>query len=117
MAKAFTIVAVERFLLVALLAAFAKCKERVLLVLALSNLSPRLAPRWVDPWKWDFGLLFLLTMILLSKASNFHSLCGNWSKCSLSHPSSGHSLAIPSSKQCGRVGILRLSQCGSGQGL
>ena len=84
MTKASTLVAVEWFFLVALLAALAKCKERVVLVLTISKLSPRLAPRWVDPWEWNFGLLFLLLMmVLLSKASDFHFLRQNWNKRSL----------------------------------
>ena len=50
MTKASTIVAVEGVRLVALaLTALAKCKERVVLILTISNLRPRLAPGWVDP--------------------------------------------------------------------
>ena len=86
MTKASTIVAVEGLLLIALaLNALAKCKERVVLILTISNLCPRLAPRWVDPWKRDVGLLFLLLMmVLLSKASDFHLPRENWNKRSLS---------------------------------
>ena len=82
MAKASAIMAVERFLLVALLAALAKCKERVVLVLAVSDLRPRFAPRWVDSWERNLVLqLLLLLMILvmlLCKASDLRLSSRDW---------------------------------------
>ena len=69
MTKASTIVAIEGFLLVAL----------------LPTLRLRLAPRWVDPREWDFGQLFLLLMVvLLSTASDSHLPRMDWNKRSLS---------------------------------
>ena len=75
MTKASTIVAVERFLLVALLAAIAKCKERVILVLAVPNRCPIFAPRGFNARLMLVVLLFLLlTIELPSKASDLHLL-------------------------------------------
>ena len=78
MSKASAVVTIEWTFLVdafAALTALAKCRERVVLVLAIPNCRPIFAPRGFNARVMVVVLLFLLLMIELpSKASNLHLL-------------------------------------------
>ena len=87
MSKASAVVTIEWTFLVnafAALAALAKCRERLILVLAIPNCRPIFAPRGFNARLMVVVLLFLLLMIELpSKASNLHLLGVSWSERSL----------------------------------
>ena len=87
MSKASAVVTIEWALLVnafAALAALAKCRERLVLVLAIPNCRPIFAPRGFNARLMLVVLLFMLLMIeLLSKASDLHLLGRNRGKRSL----------------------------------